>query len=122
MSKQSEGVKSWRRRFRLRVLTAMGKCCSICRYDKCDWALDVHHLDPDQKDFTFGGVRGHPQAALSLVSELRKCTLLCKNCHLEVHAGITPWPTESSFDERHYVALVTQEQPRNGNRFGAFPA
>ena len=27
-----------------------GGKCSVCGYDKCLYALDFHHLDPDKKD------------------------------------------------------------------------
>ena len=34
--------------------------------------------------------------------ELKKCVLLCANCHREVHAGSRESPTVSSFDEAKF--------------------
>ena len=62
------------------------KCC-ICGYDKCVSSLDFHHLDPSQKDIGVGQMRGHSFQRIK--REIEKCVVLCKNCHSEVHAGVT---------------------------------
>jgi hypothetical protein len=54
--------------------------CSICGYKKCASALDFHHLH--NKRFRlyakiWGTVEGN--------KELKKCVLLCSNCHHEQH-------------------------------------
>ena len=62
-----------------------GKCCK-CGYDKCMDALQFHHLDPTQKEFTFGQRR---QSSLkTLRKEVQKCILVCANCHAEIHSKI----------------------------------
>lgn len=38
-----------------------GGKCQICGYDKCDSALEFHHLDPSQKDFGIGA-KGYTRA------------------------------------------------------------
>lgn len=106
MTKNSDKVKRWRRRFRLRVLAVMGGKCVLCGYDTCDLALDVHHIDPNEKDFTFAMIRASPRALSSLEPELRRCVLLCKTCHVEVHAGVTTSPHDTSFDEEKFSSLV----------------
>lgn len=64
-------------------------------------ALESHHLDPTQKEMTFGGLKGHPRKWALVVIELRKCILLCCLCHREVHASIRTVPeTAQRFDER----------------------
>ncbi len=41
-----------------------------------------------------------PKAWSKIVEELRKCVLLCSNCHKEIHNGITQVPSVfDSFDE-----------------------
>lgn len=67
-----------------------GGACARCGYDKCDAALEFHHLDPSQKDFSFRTRK--KMTWEGLVVELDKCVLLCANCHREVHAGIGPVP------------------------------
>jgi hypothetical protein len=90
MSKNSEAVKKWRHKCKLRIVESMGGKCQCCGYDKCTQALDLHHLDPTEKEMGLGGIRANPKSWESIVQELRKCVLLCNRCHQEVHAGVTP--------------------------------
>lgn len=100
MSDGSEAVKKWRKNSKLRMLEAMGGKCNICHYDRCVDALEFHHLDPSKKDFGVGKVRRNPKKWSLIIEELKKCILLCSNCHREVHSGITKLPiTYSKFDE-----------------------
>lgn len=97
----SEAVKKWRITTKIRMVEAMGGKCSICGYHKCVEALDFHHLDPNEKDFGFGKTRANPKRWSLIVEELRKCVLLCSNCHREVHYGLAFVPEDSpKFDER----------------------
>lgn len=65
--------------------TERGNCCEICGYDRCSAALQWHHLDPKQKEFSIGNRRG--LSLEQLREETSKCQLLCANCHVEVHNG-----------------------------------
>jgi len=62
-----------------------GGKCSKCGYSKCLDALDFHHLDPSQKEFSLGSRRGLNVDALR--KELDKCILVCRNCHAEIHSA-----------------------------------
>lgn len=70
----------------LAIFNAGGKCL-ICGYDKCSHALEFHHLDPKSKDLNFKDFRTWSEEKMIL--ELKKCILVCANCHREIHAGIT---------------------------------
>jgi hypothetical protein len=90
----------------------MGGCCAICSYDRTVSALELHHLDPTAKDFALGTVRRNPASWPKIVAELKKCVLLCANCHREVHDGILDVPENPpSFDERFadYKSLYAEE-------------
>lgn len=71
-----------------------GKCC-ICGYDKCNSALDFHHKDEREKSFGLS-VRGLTRSWDRTKAEVDKCTLVCANCHREIHEGITQLPIETS--------------------------
>jgi hypothetical protein len=102
MSKQSEKVKRWRKTAKQRIIDAMGGECCICGYNKCHSALALHHLNPAEKDFSFGKMRANPKNWDTIVKELRKCILLCHNCHHELHEGITTLPfILPSFNEQY---------------------
>ncbi len=114
MSKRSESVKLWRVNYKKRMVKALGGKCCVCGYSKCNDSLALHHLDPKQKDFSFGKITGNPWAWERIVSEMRKCVLVCHNCHSEVHAGITVIPDNACrFDER-YLNYRKQEKIDNG--------
>jgi len=99
MSISSERVKLWRKRSKERMLEIMGGKCAICGYNKSHSALEFHHLDPTQKDFSFGRVRANPKSWNKITQELRKCIMLCANCHREVHDGSYEGILISSFIE-----------------------
>lgn len=78
----------------------MGGKCGCCDYDKCIAALELHHLDPSEKEFPTGGMIASPMSWDRIVAELRKCVMLCANCHREVHAGVRDIPEDiTRFDE-----------------------
>jgi hypothetical protein len=112
MSKQSEAVKKWRTNCKKRIIVAMGGACCCCGYNKCDWALALHHLDPTQKDISLGAVRANPQNWNLIVEELRKCVLVCHVCHSEIHAGIRIVPIDASkFDEKFADYKALENKP-----------
>lgn len=113
MSGQSKNVINWRKRTKDRIVTSMGGKCQICSYDKCLSALELHHIDSSQKEFGIGGIRANPKAIAAIKDELKKCILLCANCHREVHSGITCVPsTFESFNEEVFDSLVPKKEPK----------
>ena len=58
--------------------------CAICGYNKCDAALEFHHVNPENKKFSLGA-RNTEYLSNRVIEELNKCILLCANCHREVH-------------------------------------
>lgn len=60
--------------------------CSKCGYNRCAQALEWHH-DNDDKNFTPADkVRdGNVKSFTAYQEEIKKCILLCANCHREAH-------------------------------------
>ena len=98
-----ERVKKWRKANKQRMIEAMGRKCQCCGYDSCAEALAFHHIDPSQKDIGFGGARSNPKAWSKLVTELRKCILVCHNCHSEIHAGVREMPESYELFNEEYA-------------------
>jgi hypothetical protein len=75
------------RAFKQKLLDYKGGSCSKCGYNKCPAALEFHHLDPSQKDFSFSRFRSTSweKSKDKVCKELDKCILLCANCHREAH-------------------------------------
>lgn len=80
-------VQKWRKKTKALVVEAMGNKCCKCGYDKYIEALTFHHLDPNAKDNTIANFLRNPRRLDKIVCELKKCVMLCANCHIELHAG-----------------------------------
>ncbi len=87
-------VKKRRAKIREMAREYAGGKCKICGYSKSSRALSFHHLDPKKKDFGLsdGGITRSWEKTRK---EIDKCILLCMNCHMEVHDGITQLPSET---------------------------
>lgn len=88
--------------------TRREKCelgCSKCGYNKCGRALEWHHQN-DDKEYNVSQLLGSAnREALDLYyNEIKKCTLLCSNCHREIHEK----------EEREFV------KPQGSNEFELF--
>lgn len=109
----SQLVKDWRARTKERMVKSMGGCCQICGYSKTNRALEFHHINPEQKEYAFGDLRSSIKGWKIISEELKKCILLCSNCHKEVEDGITPMPTEyAKYDPsiEEEIALYQREK------------
>lgn len=68
--------------------------CAVCG-ETFFAALDFHHLDPSQKSFIVSTAVHRSRTAA--FAEMRKCVLLCKNCHYKAEhnaidlSGIEPF-------------------------------
>jgi transposase len=89
-----EAVGRRRDAVRQTLIAEAGGRCAACGYNRCNAALQFHHLDPRTKEFTIrdGSLRGLEV----LRAEARKCILLCANCHAEVEGGVTTLPARVS--------------------------
>lgn len=53
--------------------------CSKCGFSH-PAALDFHHTDSSQKEFTIGSIRASVSKD-KIIEEINKCVVLCANCH-----------------------------------------
>jgi hypothetical protein len=72
----------WRER-KQEFVDYKGSKCEICGYDKCLGALSFHHKDTSQKDPDWNLMKN--RLLEKVKNELDKCSLLCNNCHSELH-------------------------------------
>ena len=83
--KRKRDTLSYRKMIKNQIVEYKGGKCEICGYNKCIEALEFHHLNPEEKDFTIsGGTKGFEK----LKPEIDKCILVCSNCHREIHSGL----------------------------------
>ena len=94
-----QNIKDFRQRLKERAIYVMGNKCACCGYNKCIQALEFHHLNPEEKDFSFGSNTNRSWADTR--NELQKCILVCANCHREIHYGLIDNNLlKSSFDDK----------------------
>ncbi|HEV2389345.1 MAG TPA: hypothetical protein VGS04_01340 [Nitrososphaerales archaeon] len=84
-------VNTHRRRLKSRAIAYKGGKCILCGYDRCNAALEFHHLDRAIKSFGLSR-KGITRSWDSIRTELDKCILICANCHREVEAGVRTVP------------------------------
>lgn len=80
-------VAQKRRELRERALAYKGGKCEICGYSKSPAAMDFHHIELADKEFT---ISSRMTSWDAIVKELDKTALLCATCHREVHDGYHP--------------------------------
>lgn len=71
------------RDYKLKAVEYKGGECESCGYDKCPGSLHFHHRDPSQKDPKWRQMKNWSFDRVKM--ELDKCSLLCANCHGEMH-------------------------------------
>ncbi len=80
--KRNAEIASHNRKLVRRYKTLKG--CAYCS-EKCYACLDFHHPDSD-KEFNIS--RGYSNSTETLKAEIRKCVVVCSNCHRKIHSGI----------------------------------
>ena len=89
-------VKDSRKRRKEDIVYVMGGHCQICGYNKAITALELHHLNPEEKEFGIGAILNKDWELMN--SEIQKCILVCANCHREIHEGLITNDLKSSYD------------------------
>lgn len=86
-SEHYRNVKLQREQKKRKMFTAWKaqQKCLIC-FETDDCCLELHHLDPREKDVTISNVV-RSWSWNRLQKEIQKCTILCSNCHKKVHAN-----------------------------------
>ena len=92
-------VAKRRRKIKALALEYKGGKCQICGYDKYQGSLDLHHIDPSEKEFGIGH-KGYTRSWQKVKAELDKCILVCANCHREIEGGITQLPEVIPIEKR----------------------
>lgn len=59
--------------------------CQNCDYNKNYAALEFHHVNPEKKDFQLDLRSLSNRNWGVILEEVKKCILLCSNCHSELH-------------------------------------
>lgn len=80
-------VQNRRRKIKEMSVEYKGGKCEKCGYNKCNRALEFHHLNPTDKKFSISH-KGYTRSWSKVKKELDKCIMVCANCHAEIHNEI----------------------------------
>ena len=69
-------------------MTIVGRQCWFCGYDKTFTNLCFHHVERENKNFGLTTRELIGYAWKRVIAEMRKCILICHNCHGEIHENI----------------------------------
>lgn len=81
-----DSLVDWRIKNKKKSVEYKGGKCIVCGYNKCLSALEFHHVNPKEKDFSISTYKN--KKFEDLKKELDKCVLVCSNCHKEIHESI----------------------------------
>lgn len=72
------------------LVNESGGACAVCGYDRSVINLHFHHVDPAKKSFRVSMASG--RALAKYREEVKKCVLVCANCHGEIEGGLIESP------------------------------
>jgi hypothetical protein len=81
---RNELMKTHRENIKLKLIELKGNKCILCGYFRCIKALEFHHTNPKEKDYGISMKVGN-LGLEKIKIELKKCILVCSNCHKEIH-------------------------------------
>lgn len=87
MSIKSEKVIEYRKRRKQNLIKVCGNKCCLCGYNKIPNALEFHHIKSEEKLYGIAE-NGNCHDLEKDISEIKKCVLVCSNCHREIHYGL----------------------------------
>ena len=67
------------------IIQELGGCCIKCGYNKNLAALTFHHMPGNKKLFKLNVRNMSRKSYAEITKEVKKCQLLCANCHTELH-------------------------------------
>ena len=73
------------RKRKLELIKLQGDECEVCGYNKNYAALEFHHKVPADKSFQLDLRSLSNRSWEAILEEVKKCQLLCSNCHAEHH-------------------------------------
>lgn len=80
-------VANCKARRKIVLVDCCGGKCNICGYSRSIKALEFHHIDPQTKSFGLTQ-DGRSRSKELQIQQIRKCILVCANCHREIHDGL----------------------------------
>ena len=82
----SQNVINFVKRRKKDLISVFHSKCCICGFNAFQEALEFHHVNPSEKEFGLTTSTSTRALSKQLV-EMKKCILVCANCHRGIHAN-----------------------------------
>ena len=106
ISKRSINVTNHRKIRKQDLIKVKGGKCCICGFSFYPEALEFHHVNPREKSYQLSS--GSCRAWEKDLQEVKKCALVCSNCHKGIHAGILTVPINWDYIDQKAEQEITQ--------------
>jgi 5-methylcytosine-specific restriction endonuclease McrA len=106
--KRYQQVKAWRHNTKLKLDEGFDSKCTACGLQDEPIVYDFHHLHSEEKEFQLSS---KIMSWENIVTEAKKCIMLCSHCHRKVHSGSIKLNDMIVFDE-------TRIKSQKNNRWG----
>ena len=94
---EKEYYQNNRARRKQMFIDIMGGKCQLCGYNHNPQALEFHHINPQEKSFQISDCILYNLQ--DIFEELKKCILVCANCHRDIHLHFNDYQLKTSYDE-----------------------
>lgn len=112
----SQNVIDFRRRRKENLIKVCGSQCALCGYNKVVSALEFHHIIPETKEYGISE-KGACHDLEKDFAEIKKCILVCANCHREIHEelySIEELQEKQTFNEKYAKELLLDRNRKLG--------
>ena len=82
-----------RQKIKQEFVNSFGNRCCLCKQSYPIVLYDFHHVTPKNKKFSIG--RGWLQESKALLTEIKKCVMVCSNCHRLIESGLADVPDDA---------------------------
>jgi len=82
----TERITKKRQELKNDAIIFSGGKCQLCNFIGSNHAMHFHHLIASQKKKTISSITNRND----FFEEIKKCILVCSNCHMEIHDGLHP--------------------------------
>ena len=76
--KREQNIVNWLKEYKKGII------CEVCG-EKHPCCLDFHHNNLKEKDNTVSDLVAKGYGRDTILREMKKCMVLCKNCHAKIH-------------------------------------
>lgn len=83
---RNKRIKIYLKKRKQWAVNYLGGKCQKCGYQKSLSALTFHHRNSKEKEYEVGQILDLNKN--KIIKELKKCDLLCFNCHMELHEKV----------------------------------